>query len=110
MFVRPAAVRIVAPAEAQFMARVRDVAFCGRGYEHALAGDGPLLVTRVFSEKRWERGTAVGVRLSPEGCLVLGGEADNGDAPGADHGDRGDGSGSLLAGEELLVEEENARD
>ena len=71
MFVRPSAVRIVAPEEAQFMAQVRDVAFCGRGYEHALAGDGPLLFTRVFSEKRWERGSAVGVRLSPEGCLVL---------------------------------------
>ena len=72
MFVRPSAVRIVAPEEAQFMAHVRDVAFCGRGYEHALAGEGPLLFTRVFSEKRWERGRAVGVRLSPEGCLVLG--------------------------------------
>ncbi len=73
MFVRPAAVRIVAPAEAQLMAQVRDVAFCGRGYEHALAADGPLLFTRVFSETRWERGSAVGVRLSSEGCLVLGG-------------------------------------
>jgi iron(III) transport system ATP-binding protein len=72
MFVRPSAVRIVAPEEAQFMAHVRDVAFCGRGYEHALAGEGPLLFTRVFSEKRWERGRAVGVRLTPEGCLVLG--------------------------------------
>jgi iron(III) transport system ATP-binding protein len=72
LFVRPSAVHIVAPEQAQFFAHVRDVAFSGRGYEHALAGDESILLTRVFSEKRWERGTAVGVRLSPEGCLVLG--------------------------------------
>jgi iron(III) transport system ATP-binding protein len=83
MFVRPAAVRIVAPPEAQFMALVRDVAFCGRGYEHALAAEGPLLFTRVFSEKRWERGSAVGVRLSPEGCLVLSAPDDNGAVKGS---------------------------
>ena len=51
MFVRPSAVHIVAPHEAQLMARVRDVAFCGRGYEHALDNDGTLL-TWVFSERR----------------------------------------------------------
>ena len=44
MFVRPSAVHIVAPHEAQLMARVRDVAFCGRGYEHALDNDGTLLL------------------------------------------------------------------
>ena len=48
MLVRPSAVRIVAPEEAQFMAHVRDVAFCGRGYEQALAGEGPLLFTGSF--------------------------------------------------------------
>ena len=32
---------------------------------------GPLLFTRIFSEQRWERGSSVGMRLSPEGCLVL---------------------------------------
>ncbi len=97
MFVRPAAVRIVAPEDAQFMAQVRDVAFCGRGYEHALAGDGQLLFTRVFSEKRWDRGSAVGVRLSPEGCLVLGGE-----------GDAGATSGNLAEQSEPRAEEEHA--
>jgi TOBE domain len=97
MFVRPVAVRIVAPEEAQFMAQVRDVAFCGRGYEHALAGDGQLLFTRVFSEKRWDRGSAVGVRLSPEGCLVLGGE-----------GGAGAASGNLTEQSETPAEEEHA--
>ncbi len=71
MFVRPSAVHIVSPAGAPVLARVRDVAFAGRGYEHALSADGPLLFTRTFSEHRWERGSTVGVKLSPEGCLVL---------------------------------------
>lgn len=79
MFVRPSAVHIVEPSMGQFMVEVRDVAFSGRGYEHALAGDGPLFFTRVFSDQRWERGSSVGVRLSPEGCLVLAGEGDEGD-------------------------------
>jgi ABC-type Fe3+/spermidine/putrescine transport system ATPase subunit len=71
MFVRPSAVHIVAPADAQLMAQVRDVAFAGRGYEHALAAEGPILFTRIFSDQRWERGSSVGMRLSPDGCLVL---------------------------------------
>jgi hypothetical protein len=78
MFVRPSAVHIVAPADAQLMAQVRDVAFAGRGYEHALAAEGPLLFTRIFSDQRWERGSSVGIRLSPDGCLVL--PADDGHA------------------------------
>jgi hypothetical protein len=53
------------------MAQVRDVAFAGRGYEHALAAEGPILFTRIFSDQRWERGSSVGMRLSPDGCLVL---------------------------------------
>jgi iron(III) transport system ATP-binding protein len=103
MFVRPAAIRIVAPNEAQFMAHVRDVAFCGRGYEHALAGEGHLLFTRVFSEKRWERGQAVGVRLSPEGCLVLDGtdsvgkDGSDGNGPGG-RGPGGRGRGGRAPG------------
>jgi ABC-type Fe3+/spermidine/putrescine transport system ATPase subunit len=71
LFVRPSGVHIVAPAEAHFLAQVRDVAFAGRGYEHALVADGPVLFTRIFSDQRSERGAHVGVRLSPEGCLVL---------------------------------------
>jgi iron(III) transport system ATP-binding protein len=112
MFVRPSAVRIVAPEEAQLMARVRDVAFCGRGYEHALAGDGPLLFTRVFSEMRWERGRSVGIRLSPDGCLVLGGEGSAangaGDEPRDGTGDLSTASDSLGGQDEPLTEEEHA--
>jgi iron(III) transport system ATP-binding protein len=79
MFVRPSAVRIVGPADAALMAQVRDVAFCGHGYEHALVAEGQVLFTRVFSELRWERGSPVGITLNPEGCLVLG------DGDHADH-------------------------
>jgi iron(III) transport system ATP-binding protein len=71
LFVRPSAVHMVAPAEAHLLAQVRDVAFAGRGYEHALMADGPVLFTRIFSDRRSPRGASVGVRLSPEGCLVL---------------------------------------
>jgi hypothetical protein len=93
----PPAVRIVAPDDAHLTALVRDVAFCGRGYEHALAGDGTVLLTRVFSERRWERGSLVGVELSPEGCLVLGGEEP---APAP--------AGSVVDESQLLSEEEHA--
>ena len=82
MFVRPSAVQIVGAGDAHVMARVRDVAFAGRGYEHALEGDGPLLFTRVFSLERWPRGSTVGVRLAPEGCLVLPAGTSHEDAPG----------------------------
>jgi iron(III) transport system ATP-binding protein len=71
MFVRPSAVQIVHPGEGQLLARVRDVAFAGRGYEHALVAGGDLFFTKVFSERRWPRSATVGVRLAPEGCLVL---------------------------------------
>ena len=70
------------------MAQVRDVAFAGRGYEHALSADGPLLFTRAFSEHRWERGTTVGIKLSPEGCLVL---ANEGSFQGGQDGSEGAG-------------------
>jgi TOBE domain len=100
LFVRPSAVHIVPPEQAQFFAHVRDVAFCGRGHEHALAGDASLLFTRVFSETRWDRGSAVGVRLSPEGCLVLGAESPAGSPSGV--------SGSLGGLSEPAAEEQRA--
>lgn len=71
MFVRPSAVQVVGPGQGQLAARVRDVAFAGRGYEHALASAGGLLFTKVYCEQRWPRGAEVSLRLAPEGCLVL---------------------------------------
>jgi ABC-type Fe3+/spermidine/putrescine transport system ATPase subunit len=80
LFVRPSAVRLVAAGDGDLNASVRDVAFAGRGYEHALAAEGDMLLTRVFCEQRWERRGNVGVNLSAEGCLVL---PDGQEAPGA---------------------------
>jgi len=71
MFVRPSAVQLGEPSSSRLVARVRDVAFAGRGYEHALVTRGGCLFTRVFCQERWPRGSTVGVRLQPEGCLVL---------------------------------------
>ena len=50
---------------------VADVAFRGRGYEHAIdiAGHGRL--TGVFAATRAERGETVGLRLEPAGCHVF---------------------------------------
>jgi iron(III) transport system ATP-binding protein len=50
---------------------VADVAFRGRGYEHAIdiAGQGRL--TGVFAPIRAERGETVGLRLDPAGCHVF---------------------------------------
>jgi iron(III) transport system ATP-binding protein len=50
---------------------VADVAFRGRGYEHAVElADGTQL-TGVFSERRVPRGERVGLRLEASGCLVF---------------------------------------
>ncbi|HET9060190.1 MAG TPA: ABC transporter ATP-binding protein [Acidimicrobiales bacterium] len=88
LFVRPSAVHLVPPGQGHFDAVVRDVAFAGRGYEHALWTAGGVLMTKVFCEHRWARNGNVGIRLSPEGCLVLPAAADDGPpsseaAPGA---------------------------
>ncbi len=48
-----------------------DVAFRGRGYEHAIdiAGHGRL--TGVFAPVRADRGETVGLALDPAGCYVF---------------------------------------
>jgi iron(III) transport system ATP-binding protein len=72
IFVRPAGATIVPPSpEAHLVGEVCDIAFSGRGYEHALAVPGGPLLTGIFSARRFERGTAVGVNLDPEACLLL---------------------------------------
>jgi hypothetical protein len=109
MFARPAAVRTVPPVEAQFGAHVRDVAFCGRGYEHALAGEGSLRFRRVFSEKRFERGNTVGVKLSPEGRLVLG-SSDAGRVGAGRVGAGRVGAGRVGAGGESAGQDSAGRD
>jgi hypothetical protein len=61
---------------------------------------------------RWERGRSVGIRLSPDGCLVLGGEGSAangaGDEPRDGTGDLSTASDSLGGQDEPLTEEEHA--
>jgi iron(III) transport system ATP-binding protein len=51
--------------------RVTDVAFRGRGYEHAIDVDGNTRLTGVFADMRAPRGETVGLRLDPAGCHVF---------------------------------------
>jgi iron(III) transport system ATP-binding protein len=50
---------------------VADVAFRGRGYEHAIDIPGHARLTSVFSDTRAERGELVGLRLDPRGCHLF---------------------------------------
>jgi len=73
VLVRPAAVHLLPPSgdAAHLRSVVRDVAFCGRGYEHVVELLDGHRLTGVFAEARWERGDRVGVRLDASGCLVF---------------------------------------
>jgi iron(III) transport system ATP-binding protein len=51
--------------------RVADVAFRGRGYEHAIDIPGLGRLTGVFARHRAERGDSVGMRLDPDGCHLF---------------------------------------
>jgi iron(III) transport system ATP-binding protein len=50
---------------------VADVAFRGRGYEHAIDIPGHGRLTGIFAPARSERGETVGLRLDPAGCYVF---------------------------------------
>lgn len=69
----PTGVRLCGPHEDDhhLAGTVADVAFRGRGYEHAIDIDGHGRVTGVFAPMRAERGEAVGLRLDPFGCHVF---------------------------------------
>ena len=81
MFVRPSAGASCTWAMRSSWRRSVTSPSAAAGTERALACEGPLLFTRVCSERRWERGSTVGVALNPEGCLVLGGDDGAGMAP-----------------------------
>jgi iron(III) transport system ATP-binding protein len=51
--------------------RVTDVAFRGRGYEHAIDVNGTTRLTGVFARVRVARGETVSLRLNPAGCHLF---------------------------------------
>ena len=73
LMVRPTGVELCAShADEHHIAdTVADVAFRGRGYEHAIDIPGHGRLTSVFSDTRAERGEHVGLRLDPRGCHLF---------------------------------------
>jgi iron(III) transport system ATP-binding protein len=73
VMIRPTGVRLCADgADGHHLSgRVTDVAFRGRGYEHAIDVDGSIRLTGVFADVRAARGQAVGLRLDPAGCHLF---------------------------------------
>jgi iron(III) transport system ATP-binding protein len=80
MMIRPTGVRLCANGSAgpdghHLSGRVTDVAFRGRGYEHAIDISANTRLTGVFADVRAARGETVGLRLDPAGCHVFPAEA-----------------------------------
>ncbi len=73
LMIRPTGIRLCAShtGEHHLAGTVADVAFRGRGYEHAIdiAGHGRL--TNVFADTRTHRGEPVGLRLDAAGCHLF---------------------------------------
>jgi iron(III) transport system ATP-binding protein len=80
MMIRPTGVRLCANGSAgpdghHLSGRVTDVAFRGRGYEHAIDISDGTRLTGVFADVRAARGETVALRLDPAGCHVFPAEA-----------------------------------
>jgi iron(III) transport system ATP-binding protein len=75
LMIRPTGVRLVSALgdDHHLTGTVADVAFRGRGYEHAVDLPGSGRLTGIFAETRAARGEAVALRLEPGGCHVFAG-------------------------------------
>jgi iron(III) transport system ATP-binding protein len=73
LLIRPTALALCGPhdSEHHLAGTVADVAFRGRGYEHAIDIAGYGRLTGIFAPARSERGETVGLRLNPAGCYVF---------------------------------------
>ena len=73
MTIRPTGVRLVSGSddEHHLTGVLADVAFRGRGYEHAVDLPGSGRLTGLFAQTRAARGEPVGLRLEPGGCHVF---------------------------------------
>jgi hypothetical protein len=82
LLIRPTGVQLVGAhnGDHHLAGTVADVAFRGRGYEHAIDITGHGRLTGVFATVRAERGETVGLRLDPAGCHVFAAEKEPADA------------------------------
>jgi iron(III) transport system ATP-binding protein len=73
LMVRPTGVYLTGtdPGECHLTGTVADVAFRGRGYDHAVDIPGHGRLTGVFGRKRMSRGARIGLRLAADSCLVF---------------------------------------
>ena len=72
VMIRPTGIRICTGDDGQhhLAGTVSDVAFRGRGYEHAVDVPGHGRLTGIFADVRASRGQPVGLRLDQAGCLL----------------------------------------
>ena len=79
LFVRAAGVGLnVEGAPSSVRGQVRDVAFNGRGYEHAVSVGDDAVISKVFAHTRFERGADVAVSFDPTSCFVMNPEREDG--------------------------------
>jgi iron(III) transport system ATP-binding protein len=73
MMIRPTGIQLCPShsGEQHLAGTVADVAFRGRGYEHAIDVAGHGRLTNVFAATRARRGELVGLRLDPAGCHLF---------------------------------------
>ncbi len=72
LFVRAAGVELNNEvARASVRGQIRDVAFNGRGYEHAISVGDDVVISKVFAHSRFERGAEVAVSFDPSSCFVM---------------------------------------
>ena len=72
LFVRASGVSLLPPCASEGVpAVVRDVAFSGRGYEHAVSVGPGTVMTKVFSSTRFERASNVRAQFDAASCIVL---------------------------------------
>jgi iron(III) transport system ATP-binding protein len=73
LLIRPTALALCGThdGENHLAGPVADVAFRGRGYEHAIDIPGHGRLTGTFAPVRSERGESVGLRLDPAGCYLF---------------------------------------
>jgi len=92
--IRAAALELVAPgsSECQLLGHVSDVAFRGRGYEHAVVLDNGVQLSGIFSKVRGSRHDRVGLSIDPLGAQLF---------------DAADIAEATVDGEDVTLEERN---